>query len=55
MANYTWAQIEDFAGTPIIIFTFWNPNTKKLVEITIESLPPAAQTAVLQFINNHLP
>jgi len=55
MANLTLDQLHDAVGSPIVLLSFWNPSTKKIVEVTIESLSPTAQAAVLQFINNHLP
>lgn len=55
MSNLTWAQIEDFAGAPIVLLQFVNPITHRVVELTVEGLPQAAQDALLQWINNHLP
>ncbi len=55
MANFTLQQLEQLVGQPIVLLSFWRDDQKKLVEVTIESLPAAAQAAVLQFINNHLP
>lgn len=54
MANLTWDQIRDAVGTPIILLTFWNPRTKKVVEVTIEQLSPTIQATILTFINNHI-
>lgn len=55
MANFTLQQLEDILGVPIVLFSAYDPRVKKMVEVTIESLPPTAQAAVIQFINNHLP
>jgi hypothetical protein len=55
MANFTLQKLEQILGQPIVMLSFWRDDQKKLVEVTIESLPSTAQAAVLQFINNHLP
>jgi len=55
MANFTWDQIHDAVGNPIVLLEFRKPGTKQMIEITIESLPVAAQAAILTFINNHIP
>lgn len=55
MANFTLAQLEDMLGNPIVLLQLERRDNHRIVEVTIESLPPAAQAAVLQFINNHLP
>lgn len=55
MANLTLQQLEDFLGNPIVILQLVHPQTHKVIELTLESLPPTAQAVVLQFINSHLP
>jgi len=54
VANFTLQQLEDFLGVPIVLFSFWNSNQKKVIEITLEGLPQTAQQAVITFINNHV-
>lgn len=55
MANLTWAEIKDAAGDPIVLISFWNDSTKKIVGVTTDMLPPATQVLILNFLNGHLP
>jgi hypothetical protein len=54
MANYTWEQIENAVGVPIVLITFRHPVTKVVHEVTIEMLPDAAKQFILNWINQRL-
>jgi hypothetical protein len=53
VANFTLDQLEDFLGKPIILLQWYRVADKTHHELTVRDLPPAAITAIVNFINNH--